>query len=346
MIFQKGTEFEEMLEIPPQERDSDIVRVGVFYCKKMVDICFRMDFFNQLQDFIEEKEKRKSTLTQICKSVKLETYRKGDFVFRENDTDCNKAYVIVKGEVAIVKQFPKNDVTVTVTQPETLGAESNKLELKFPAPSPRNLNKISGFIGNRVSSPIQSPRKMRELVVTPVSATLANQKTMSPSDNQLSPQAQSPLLENSQKAEMYKNMDIEVKKIVLNHGNLIVRLRYGQIFGQYALQNNDPRSASVVATEDLSLMVIHKNEFNIIKEYYSTEFIQRQQFLSSILPRLDSTKDIKVHTKFIRAFEVVTFQKVAFCNLGSKCYSGRKTRIYDLFLERRRMLCTKKHSIH
>lgn len=315
----------------------------------MVDVCYRMDFFNQLQDFIEEKEKRKSTLTQICKSVTLETYKKGDFVFKEHDTDCNKAYVIVRGEVAIVKMYARIELGLTQTASEQPKIDHNKIDLKLTLISPRNYTKVSNHpSGSKGSSAIQSPRRLEKISMTP-NTTFSNHLRPTPQKDTLpSPKLtlNSPMLENTMKAEMFRGMDTDIKKAVLIHGNLIVRLRYGQIFGQYALQNNDPRSASVIAADHLSLMVIDKKEFDIIKDFYSTEFNLRQQFLANILPRLDSTKDIKMHTKFIRSFDVVNMQKVvSFSNLGRHGHSGRQAWLHHILSQRRRVLCRQKNPI-
>lgn len=278
--------------------------------QRMAEICFKMSFFTTIQEMIEEKDKQRKTLFQICKYVKCEKFRKGEFVFRQNDTDCEKAYVVINGEVAVVRQTYKIEQKITH---DDASNDLTKNDLISPGTSPKGRSKKQLF-KNRSASPAKSPRRSEKPKGIQISIfnlhKIASQQDSSPPTPTI--QNDAVMLENNLKAEMFIGMDAEVKKIILNHGELIVRLGYGKIFGQFALQNNNaPRSASIIATEDTTLMVIYKKEFEIIKEYYSAETTQRQAFLSSILPKIENIKELKVLSKFIHAFESIELQKVS-----------------------------------
>lgn len=57
---------------------------------------------------------------------------------------------------------------------------------------------------------------------------------------------------------------IKITKIVDNNEIILAVLKKGDFFGEMALLENKPRSASAIAHEDCTLMVINKNNFNLM----------------------------------------------------------------------------------
>jgi len=53
----------------------------------------------------------------------------------------------------------------------------------------------------------------------------------------------------------------------MNSTNLIVKLGAGKSFGELALQNNEPRAASIIPTADVHFLVVTREMFkkNLLK---------------------------------------------------------------------------------
>ena len=80
------------------------------------------------------------------------------------------------------------------------------------------------------------------------------------------------------------DIDDEVIEQIPATDKMIAKVGYGEIFGQVALQTKEPRNASILALDDVALMIIKKREFEVIRDYYSYEFSERKTFLTTILP--------------------------------------------------------------
>ena len=261
--------------------------------QKIFEICSRMPFYNVLKQYIDESDK-KDAMLNVFKRVTLEHVKKGKLVFRENDSDCSKAYVIVKGRIGVIRK-------------DTMKLEKKK-EPKLPdfPESPTNT---------------QDSKNGAKLIATRLlQLSLMPRKTQSSPQYAASTKAQAEANESSIEQsvdddpifceEIYQDIEMDIRKEIPQYGRLIAKLGYGEIFGQIALQRNEPRNASIMALEDISLMVIHKQEFDYIKIYYSYEFNERKSFISSAIPQIDALKDIKTLTRFLQYFELVTLSRV------------------------------------
>lgn len=83
------------------------------------------------------------------------------------------------------------------------------------------------------------------------------------------------------------------------------------MFGQYALVNNDLRSATIICATDCLLMVFNQESFEMIKKFFSRDFNQRRAFIQSLLPCFENfTEDTKIKT--IQYFEPESFVRVKF----------------------------------
>jgi CRP/FNR family cyclic AMP-dependent transcriptional regulator len=73
---------------------------------------------------------------------------------------------------------------------------------------------------------------------------------------------------------------------VLRHGRKVAELGEGQMFGEIALLDRLPRTASVKALSDLTLLELHQKEFDaVLKESPSTT----RKLLSAVASRLRET---------------------------------------------------------
>lgn len=265
----------------------------------MVAICAKMSFYEKLAPFMDEKESYKNQkLEQILRHVKYKKVDKGYLVFQEHDTECKEAYVVIEGEVAVIRQPPK---AAEIQRPQLTIDTPTKQQESESNVSPKTTLK-SGQ-----SSPTKLGPKKRYMSIAPFIALQMPPAESTPIKISATQTAE---VENTLKAEQFSGLDSDMIKLVVSFGDLIVRLGYGEIFGQFALQSNTPRSASVLALKETHLMVIHRKEFDVIKEYYSHEFTDRKEFLLSVLPKIDLIADIKAFTKFLNSFDPLILRKV------------------------------------
>ncbi len=254
-----------------------------------------MPFYNVLKQYIDEND-NKDAMLNVFKRVTLEHVRKGKLVFRENDTDCEKAYVIIKGRIGVIrKDKMKLEKKRDLKPAETVESPTNTHDSKNAAK----------LIATRLLQLSLMPRKTQS---SPQHAISQAKNVLDVNDSSVEQSIdEDPIFCE----EIYQDIDMEIRKELPQYGRLIAKLGYGEIFGQIALQRNEPRNASIMALEDISLMVIHRQEFDYIKIYYSYEFNERKAFISSAIPQIDTLKDIKTLTRFLQYFEQVIFSRVA-----------------------------------
>ena len=260
-----------------------------------------MNFYEKLAPFMDEKESYKNKkLGEICKHVTYKKVGKGYPVFEENEINCEEAYVLVKGEVAIIRQpqrTTESKLTVIIDTPQ----KQHESDTNSKSPTSRS----------PTSSLLRGGHRKRNALFNPISNIQLTQIESTPVNTNFHLTTQSLELENHLKAQLFQGLESDIIKLIFNYGDLIVRLKYGEIFGQFALQSNNPRSATVLALEDSHLMVIKKKVFDVIKEYYSSEFSNRKEFLISVMPKIELISDIRILTKFLNAFEYMTLRKVS-----------------------------------
>ena len=69
-----------------------------------------MPFYNVIKQYIDDSEKdKREAMYSMFKFVTIEYFKKGQFIFKEYDTNCEKAYVIIKGRVGVTRRV-KNQV--------------------------------------------------------------------------------------------------------------------------------------------------------------------------------------------------------------------------------------------
>lgn len=84
---------------------------------------------------------------------------------------------------------------------------------------------------------------------------------------------------------------IEVEKSIKEileerYGERIIELKEGIMFGELAQLKNAPRNATIVLTKDTQLVILHKKQFDLIKQYFATEMLRKKEFIFSVMPNL------------------------------------------------------------
>ena len=269
--------------------------------QRVYDICTGMPFYNIVKEFIDDHDK-KEAMMNVFKKVTLDHFKKGKIIFKENDMMCDHAYVVLKGRVGVIRK-DSNKLEPKID----LGLDSPLIERHPKSPDSKSASRM---IGSRLMSFNNSSKKSMFVERSPRLMSpmrVSHFSNMKPVEirQEVSGESEFMLME-----EIYEDVDYEIANSILDYGKLIVKLGYGEIFGQNALQRNEPRNASIIALEDVYLMVIHKKEFDLIKNYYSSEFNSRKQFITSVIPQIDSIKDLRTLTKLLQYFEMVTFSRV------------------------------------
>lgn len=306
-----------------------------------------MPFYNELRESLKDKEKL-SAILGIFNFVTIEFHKKGKIIFKEGDTDCNAAYVVIKGRVGVLRK----DLIVSSSESKRADPRQNSKE---PGRDESPTSMLTGQMSNHITTPfsklniqqvepqslfkqvagralaqklmqggLNSPLKrtnsshrnsgfIKALLLKQEGASAEKHPNMSidghEQGNDTSPIGLPQYILND---EIYDDIDYEVKMVIPNFGKVIAKIPQGKIFGTVALTSNAPRNASILTLDDTFLMVINKKEFELIKEFYSDEMEERRHFLSGVLPQLDTVKDIRTLNKLLQFFEIATFTRVCF----------------------------------
>lgn len=85
-----------------------------------------------------------------------------------------------------------------------------------------------------------------------------------------------------------------------------------QMFGDVALTTASKRTATAVTLEETELMVFTRENFQHIKRFYTEEFMEREQLLKHIMPKMENIRDPKKETQLVQSFQPATFYRVNF----------------------------------
>lgn len=70
-----------------------------------------------------------------------------------------------------------------------------------------------------------------------------------------------------------------------------------------------PRNASIVALSDLEVIVIRKDNFDVITKYYSLEFVERKKYLCYHFPGVNLDADDRRLFQFLDQFTPAEYRK-------------------------------------
>lgn len=100
------------------------------------------------------------------------------------------------------------------------------------------------------------------------------------------------------------------KQVINGYGVPVAIVENGEMFGQFALVNNDNRNAAIFTIENCEFMIFHKKHFNFIKKFFSKEFNERRNFIENVIPPIADELAEKKKMHFIQNFTQTRFQRV------------------------------------
>lgn len=261
-------------------------------------ICQKMPFYKQLTQRIM-KDSNFEVLIKFFEGARYEKHPKDTVLIKEDDRYNTKAYVVIKGRVGILRSN-KYDV-----RPQGLGNkahDSSKMEGGLTV-SPQNLSPnghlstIAPFGGSfRIIGDEQAePKKPGE------------------TEDQL----------EETKIQYYDGLSRPQILFLRKYGTMVGITDKGNIFGDVALTTDSPRTASAVTLEETELIVFTRENFQHILMYYTVEYFEKKNFLSSLLPQMEEITENKWETNFVHSFQHVKFRKVDLAD-SERCLDKRR----------------------
>ena len=92
-------------------------------------------------------------------------------------------------------------------------------------------------------------------------------------------------------------------------GELRVVLKKGFMFGEVALTENKPRAATIITMTNTKLIIIKKEQFDIIKKINLQEKQIKREFLYQIMPKLNEINATKYMEDLLNSVETISFSK-------------------------------------
>lgn len=256
---------------------------------------------------------------------------KGQVLLQEGDKSNNKCYILLTGDVAVVKSDQKSkDKRRGIKHRPSIGIE-DKLGLFNSSNSNIQNNHLNPTNNTTTSNHPSSKnnRKKYEVEDDEDSDTSLCGNLSQP--NNLSIKRKSFFPEHSQN---YQATFIDIHKLegreisannffekeipaglmntVLAYGNPVFIKQSGQMFGEVALIEDTARTATLIALSDCMMMTFTKKNFSYIKSYYEQEFEQRKEFLMKLLPQIDLAHEEKKKNNFVMNFVEKKFNRVIF----------------------------------
>lgn len=219
--------------------------------------------------------------------------------------------------------------------------------------SPRKLaSQVSNYKSNMLL-----PRK--SVLNSPKKKSLKSQKTMwgplsllyskdaNSSSHQLSPKKNSTKLATSQSFSSLVDAEnqstprelieedsvIEVSdnrpfgQFMADIGSLIRYMDVGEGFGELALKNNAPRSASVVCSTDCEFLIITKKQF---KHLFLEKEHEKEKFLRDTFPFLNSISTISFNY-ILFSFKTEVYNKGSYLTIEGKVNNPKKSKLFLIF---------------
>lgn len=110
-------------------------------------------------------------------------------------------------------------------------------------------------------------------------------------------------------------------------GTIVGFFQRGQMFGHLALTTTSKRTASAVTLEETEFMVFTRDNFQHIKRFYTEEFLEREELLKSMMPKMENIRDPKKETQLVQSFQPMTCHRVEFLLIvGTRIGKGREER--------------------
>ena len=263
-------------------------------------LCQRMPFFKKLSSQIMV-DASLDVYLKFFERASYECCEKGTVLIKENDTLNTKAYVILKGKVGVVRQS-KESVKAQLSPKSGSGVTPG---FASPNGSLKTINLDSPDFQKIAHNLNVSPKQLASLASNTRKSLLFKPSLAEPSKDQDSIIKQE--LDND---DPELGFDKALQMRLAEYGDFVTDIKKGQMFGEVALTENVPRTASIITLENTDLMVFTRENFQHIQKYYTQEFIERTKFLKQRLPQLDEIKEKKRLTQMLQSFQPATYKRV------------------------------------
>lgn len=121
----------------------------------------------------------------------------------------------------------------------------------------------------------------------------------------------------------YSDLPRQLILFLRRFGMIVGFFQREQMFGDVALTTASKRTATAVTLEETELMVFTRENFQHIKRFYTEEFLEREQLLKHIMPKMENIRDPKKETQLVQSFQPATFYRVGF-SVQQGSYLGQR----------------------
>jgi len=264
-----------------------------------------------------------ASLMALCKGFGYEKNPVGSFIFQKGDPSNNKYYVILSGKIAVV--LPKRGM---ISQPKSNSVEPMKPTLRKEL-SNRTIKvdkisfnqRLSRIVSNDASLnppsvPVEETKDTKD--ATPMKKKgkieFRTQKTIwgpaslmytkedvyddllvnctgkieeSGVDNT---KINETVMGNNEPVDQNELYDFaKFEEYGKRFGTIVRYMEAGESFGELALKNNTPRSATVICAADCEFLIITKQQFELI---FLTKEREKEEFLHATFPFLKTLSPI------------------------------------------------------
>lgn len=85
---------------------------------------------------------------------------------------------------------------------------------------------------------------------------------------------------------LFAGEDKKLMRKLMYYGDLLAKISYGTLFGETGLLSDKKRNASIIALEDIELMVFHKSSLDLIKASYSNDIAEKRESIITLIPEV------------------------------------------------------------
>ena len=247
-------------------------------------ICQRLSFYKKLTTTIMQ-DMHSEVMMNFLEGASYEAHSKGAVLIRENDSENPKAYVLLSGQAGVFKTnygFEKN-----------MYAFTDKNKSKNEKDSIDNEKKTVLQLGGNTKR--FSFERMRQIL-----------------KEDLKEIVQQNLHEENSTKRLYEGIDEKFQTKLQEFGVFVHRIGVGEIFGEIALATESLRTASVVVLEDCELLVLTRQNFSFIKQFYTEDYLMKKADLEHFLPQTYLIEENKRLAHFVQSFTAISAFRVDF----------------------------------
>ena len=270
-----------------------------------------------------------------------------NLLFREGDPSNDKCYVIIKGRVMVLrhesrhriklgKQKPKKEMSSKDTDSTPKSSDSQNPEDKSGEKDEQGTSSSRRSTKRSRSSSIVSKKSLLDFTKKPPEdlepePVRSRKMSIMKGDVEIKVDSRpmSPRKKDRQRSKFGQNREAskpgsKIKnKLLLEglsdeiimgmepYGEPIVIIDAGKIFGQFALESDNPRNASIYTIDDCDFMTFQKKDYKFIMKFYNHEFNERRKTVEKFFPRSNQLIEDK-KLQFVQFFDPKIKTRVRF----------------------------------